>query len=98
MSSETNVIDKKQVVHETNVTDEKQVVHESVKKENDEESADGKLPVSFFEETDSSEPKKTPVHPFEEYDDFKKHPPIPVFNYIINSKTGELIEDKTGEP
>lgn len=59
--------------------------------------------VEFFSEGATKEkPKRTrnsnPVHPFEEYDDFHENPPIPVFNYIINSKTGELIEDKTGKP
>jgi len=46
----------------------------------------------------SSPSDRPPVHPFEEYDDFHDHPPIPAFNYIINSKTGELMEDRTGQP
>jgi hypothetical protein len=36
-------------------------------------------------------------HPFETYEFFSHHPPIPVFNFIIDSKTGEIIEDKTGQ-
>jgi hypothetical protein len=59
--------------------------------------------VEFFNDGTSKEKtKKTknvnPIHPFEEYEDFHENPPIPVFNYIINSKTGELIEDKSGKP
>lgn len=78
---------------ETNVSEQQQVTNVQSTL-----TSTSQQPISFFEETDSSELKKTPIHPFEEYDDFKKHPPIPVFNYTINSKTGELIEDKTGEP
>lgn len=37
-------------------------------------------------------------HPLEDYDYFSEHPPIPTFNYIINSKTLEIIEDLTGKP
>ena len=36
-------------------------------------------------------------HPFDSYEDFSHHPPIPIFNYIIDNKTGEIIEDKTGQ-
>ena len=46
----------------------------------------------------SSPSDRPPVHPFEEYDDFHDHPPIPAINYIINRKTGELMEDRTGQP
>lgn len=100
MSTETNVVnletnavnlDTNAVNLETNVVNIDTNVN-NIQKTNHSNS------ISFFESTQSLESKKTPLHPFEEYDDFKKHPPIPVFNYIINSKTGELIEDKTGEP
>lgn len=46
----------------------------------------------------SSPSDHSPIHPFEEYDDFHDHPPIPIFNYIIDSKTGKLLEDRTGQP
>jgi len=49
--------------------------------------------VEFF-----VDPPPVYVHPFEEYDQFKKHPPIPVFNYIIDNKTMTIIEDRTGKP
>jgi len=39
-----------------------------------------------------------PVHPHEHYEDFCVNPPIPVFNYIIDNKTLEIIEDRTGQP
>lgn len=38
------------------------------------------------------------VHPFEHHDDFESHPPIPLFNIIIRSKTGEVVENRTGRP
>jgi hypothetical protein len=49
--------------------------------------------VEFF-----VDPPPVYAHPFEGYDNFKKHPPIPVFNYIIDNKTMAIIEDRTGKP
>ena len=40
----------------------------------------------------------TSSHPFDDCDRFKKHPPIPVMNFIIDSKTGEILEDRIGQP
>lgn len=57
---------------------------------------------SFFREdhppNDDKTPPRTTVHPFEHHDDFESHPPIPLFNIIIRSKTGEVIENRTGRP
>ena len=36
-------------------------------------------------------------HPYAKSEYFKMHPPIPIFNYIIDNATGKIIEDKTGE-
>lgn len=61
-----------------------------------------KRSFEFFSEDSSYMPKierTTPsVHPHEHYEDFSINPPIPVFNYIIDNKTLEIIEDKTGQP
>ena len=63
-----------------------------------------KRSFEFFSEDTSYMPKierttTTPsVHPHEHYEDFSINPPIPVFNYIIDNKTLEIIEDKTGQP
>lgn len=46
---------------------------------------------SFFTE----EPKQT-SHPHEDHDDFEHNPPMPMFNFIIDNKTLEVVEDKTG--
>ena len=37
-------------------------------------------------------------HPFDDCETFKKHPPIPVMNFIIDSRSGEIIEDRIGQP
>lgn len=37
-------------------------------------------------------------HPFETYESFNLNPPIPLFNYIIDSRTEKIIEDKTEQP
>jgi hypothetical protein len=82
---------------ETNASENQNVTIEGSQRTGSQRIANSQ-PPSFFEDVEPTEVKKEPIHPFEEYNDFKKHPPIPVFNYIINSKTGELIEDKTGQP
>ena len=43
-------------------------------------------------------PSSTLAHPFDDCDRFKKHPPIPVMNFIIDSQTGEILEDLIGQP
>lgn len=68
------------------------VVLPSSTQENDRVATDPPQ-VEFF-----VDPPPVYVHPFEEYENFKKHPPIPVFNYIIDNKTMTIIEDRTGKP
>ena len=40
----------------------------------------------------------TGIHPFETSASFKKNPPIPIFNFVIDNRTFEIIEDNTGKP
>ena len=37
-------------------------------------------------------------HPHSEYSKFKKNPPIPILNIVIDNKTLEILEDNTGQP
>jgi len=39
-----------------------------------------------------------PVHPHAEYSDFKKNPPIPILNIVIDNRTLEIVEDRAGQP
>jgi len=61
-------------------------------------------PSLCFFAPEEKKPKKRPrtdmvtVHPLQEYDDFQDHPPVPLFNYIIDNKTGQIKEDRTGRP
>ena len=37
-------------------------------------------------------------HPYDKKNLFDKQPPIPVFNFMIDNRTGKIIEDLTGKP
>lgn len=54
------------------------------------------VPPCEKEETTDTNPSIE--HPWAEYEDFKAHPPIPLFNVVIDSQTGQLLEDRTGQP
>ena len=38
------------------------------------------------------------THPYDDVNYYNNHPPIPMFNYIIDNCTLNIIEDKTGQP
>ena len=46
----------------------------------------------------ATSPETTEIHPFDDCDTFKKNPPIPVMNLIIDSRTGQILEDRNGLP
>jgi hypothetical protein len=82
---------------------ENQTVSESVMSENkmsESKKENDQPPPQSSESPTSNPPVQEPFipHPLEDYDYFSEHPPIPTFNYIINSKTLEIIEDLTGKP
>ena len=43
-------------------------------------------------------PKNVTSHPFADCKAFKLKPPIPVSNIIIDNRTGQVIQDLTGNP
>lgn len=49
----------------------------------------------FFVKAD---PEPSPIHPYAETEYYEFSPPIPEFNFIIDPKTLEIIEDLTGKP
>ena len=57
-----------------------------------------KDPLMCFFTEEKQEKRTSTAHPYEEYEDFNRNPPIPVYNFIIDNVTLEIIEDQTGKP
>lgn len=43
-------------------------------------------------------PPSVQHHPLDSMDYFRRHPPIPIFNFIIENENGQIVKDCTGNP
>lgn len=57
-----------------------------------------KRKMEFFKEVDTEYEDPHSDHPLASKKYFSEHPPIPIWNVILDNKTLEIIETRTGLP